>query len=234
MHSDSCFVTLTYAKAPLSLEYRDFQLFMYRLRKRLKGIRFFCVGEYGPENFRPHWHAILYGIDFASYDARVIRDTDGMRLWQSPFLDKLWMNGFASVGSCDYESAAYCAHYCVSKVDGELADSHYTRVDSVTGEIVRVAPEMARMSLKPGIGATWYDKFSSDLHNFDVAIAAGRKKRVPRYYMDRLSNLDPYRYDAIKYSRYLKSTECDDSPERLKAREAVAKARLRYNSTRSL
>ena len=50
MHKENCFVTLTYnddnLPPDLSLDKRAFQLFMKRLRKRVKvPIRFFACGE---------------------------------------------------------------------------------------------------------------------------------------------------------------------------------------------
>lgn len=61
------FVTLTYDDAHLpernSLNPKDLQLFLKRLRKRFKGvkIRFLASGEYG-SSFRPHYHLILFNL----------------------------------------------------------------------------------------------------------------------------------------------------------------------------
>lgn len=50
------------------LFYYDLQTFLKRLRKNVSkfstsSIRYYAVGEYGPEHFRPHWHIILYFND---------------------------------------------------------------------------------------------------------------------------------------------------------------------------
>ena len=47
----------------LTLQKRDFQLLMKRIRKKFENdkIRFFMSGEYGSQTFRPHYHAILIG-----------------------------------------------------------------------------------------------------------------------------------------------------------------------------
>lgn len=65
----NCFVTLTYGRGELpplgSLDHRDFQLFMKRLRVTRSGtVRFYMCGEYGPTNGRPHYHACLFNVDF--------------------------------------------------------------------------------------------------------------------------------------------------------------------------
>lgn len=66
------FLTLTYSSPPLSksgrmtLVKRDWVLFMKRLRKfHVPGttIRYYAVGEYGSKRMRPHFHAIIYGVN---------------------------------------------------------------------------------------------------------------------------------------------------------------------------
>lgn len=60
------------------LRYEDCQLFLKRLREKIQRlygqkIRYYCVGEYGFEHFRPHWHLILsYDCDFLAQDIRQI------------------------------------------------------------------------------------------------------------------------------------------------------------------
>lgn len=79
LYDDNCFITLTYNEENLpygeSLNKRDFQLFMKKLRKAIapKKIRFFACGEYGTNQDltnldtlgRPHFHAIIFNHDFA-------------------------------------------------------------------------------------------------------------------------------------------------------------------------
>lgn len=66
------FVTLTYDNlhVPLTesgfmtLDKRDFQMFMVRLRKlNPAGIKYYAVGEYGSKTMRPHYHAIMFNVD---------------------------------------------------------------------------------------------------------------------------------------------------------------------------
>jgi len=68
LYDENCFVTLTYARDNLppggSLDHRDFQLFMKRLRWFRPGGSFFMAGEYGPLKMRPHYHALLFGWNF--------------------------------------------------------------------------------------------------------------------------------------------------------------------------
>lgn len=148
LHDSNSFVTLTYKDAPPSLEYRDFQLFMKRLRKRLGACRFFMGGEYGELHGRPHFHALLFGVSFS--DRRYLaKSPSGQRLYSSELLSSLWPQGYASVGEVSFESAAYVARYCMSVITGDMAVEHYGGRK----------PEFGRMSLRPGIGRAWLDRY---------------------------------------------------------------------------
>jgi hypothetical protein len=73
MHAFAHFITLTYQTdtVPISsngfmtLNRRDLTLFMKRLRKNsgIQGIKYYACGEYGTKNSRPHYHAIVFGVD---------------------------------------------------------------------------------------------------------------------------------------------------------------------------
>ena len=98
----NCFVTLTYDDEHLpehgNLVYRDFQLFMKKLRRRYHdGIRFFMCGEYGEQDSRPHFHACLFNFDFPLKYRWKTRNGVSV-LYRSDALDELWGKGFASVG----------------------------------------------------------------------------------------------------------------------------------------
>lgn len=241
MHEFNSFITLTYDDKHLrldrSLDYPDFQRFMKRLRFHFwyAPIRFFMAGEYGESFDRPHFHACIFGVMFS--DRQYARDLpSGFRLYRSPTLEALWPFGFSSVADVTMESAAYVARYVCKKVTGPGGDAHYlsAHVDDCTGEVVCREPEFCRMSLKPGIGAPWFDKYKREVFPRDYVVVGGQKLRPPKYY-DKLLALSPQDFpDAteldIQYSRYLmaQSMGADGSPERLEVLEAVAKARLSH------
>lgn len=233
----SSFVTLTYKYDYVpSLDYRDFQLFMKRLRKARGPTRFFAVGEYGMTGERaqatglgsPHFHALLFGQFFL--DRKPHKDD----LYKSEELQELWPHGFASVGDVTFQSAAYCARYCCEKITGDRAESHYVRVDNDTGELVSVAPEMAHMSLgrraqgDGGIGYRFYAKYFNEMYVArDGVVMNGRTYAPPKYYDKLLDASCPELSRDIEYDRYVKSEQfaADCTPERLFAREIVEKAR---------
>lgn len=236
----NAFITLTYSDEHLpadqSLHYDHFQKFMKRLRKRFHGvgmdsqgdfpIRFYMAGEYG-ENFgRPHWHACLFNFDFEDKKAWM-KTKSGSKIYRSKSLEELWPLGFSSIGEVNFQSAAYVARYIMKKVTGHRADEHY-RIVTSDGEIVERTPEFTKMSLKPGIGAGWYDKFKSDVYPHDYVVINGKKVKPPRYYDSKFSREYPLEFEDIQYQRHLNALEfvSDNTDERLAVKEQVAIARL--------
>jgi hypothetical protein len=231
-HESNCFLTLTYSDDFLpvsgSLVYRDFQLFMKRLRKRFScfdvtlGVwvpRFYMCGEYGDLNARPHFHACVFGFDFPD---KVLfrRCGSGCDIFTSVICDGLWRKGFASVGSVTFESAAYVARYVMKKITGDEAVVHYGK---------RVA-EFCHMSLKPGIGGVWFDRWKTDVYPHDYVVVNGVKVRPPKYYDKRLTRLDSDTMALVSLSRDVSVRERfeDNSDERLAVKEVVQRARLRF------
>lgn len=229
MHQNNCFITLTFSPEelekrdnPLSVDKRDFQLFMKRLRKRFgDGIRYFYCGEYGEKNSRPHYHACLFNHDFS--DKRLFKMSNGIPLYISDELSKLWPFGFATIGEVTFESAAYTARYVMKKVSGKKAEEEgtYWRYDSETGEGFQVEPEFCCMSRRPGIGKTWFEKFKADLYPNDFVVYRGKKGSVPKYYDKLLEKEDAYALDDIKMDRLEKALKWADeqTPERLASKE---------------
>lgn len=223
------FVTLTYRdeECPVSLRYRDFQLFMKRLRREQKArVRFFMAGEYGETFGRPHYHACLFNCWLP--DLEPVSVLGGVsRLYRSAVLDRIWSHGFTTVGSVTFESAAYVARYCLKKVTGQGAEAHYRITDIETGEVTGRVPEFTHMSLRPGIGALWVDRFMSDAYPHGMVVANGKEVRAPRYYDKRFKRVDAVGMEALEFDRYLRGKEraADNTPARLAVREAVTKAR---------
>jgi hypothetical protein len=241
MHPEpSSFITLTYDDnnyAP-SLHYPDYQKFMRALRYQRGSTRFFAVGEYGTETHRPHFHSVLFGTQFPNQTAI------GKGLYRSAALEKLWPHGFSSIAPVNYETATYVAGYCLKKILGNsdqadtLRGRKNTTVDLRTGEVVDLVPEMAHMSLNPGIGATWFKKYWREVFaaRDGCVLPGGAKVPPPRYYDKLLDKDDGFLKESIDYQRYLNMVaNCDQgTPERLRVRENVALARKKHHSSRGL
>jgi hypothetical protein len=244
MHEESCFITLTMddnylftRDNPSSLDRTEFQKFMKRLRQyHGKKIRYFHCGEYGEKNRRPHYHAILFGVDFPDKELHKVREE--IKLYKSETLAKLWPFGFSTIGEVTFQSCAYVARYVTKKITGEKAKDHYMRWDPSTGEGTPIEPEYATMSRgnnypvddprhTRGIGYDWFQKYKSDVYPHDYVVLHKHKIRPPRYY-DKL--LPEHELEELKKKRQEELPEVIDeyneNMDRLWVEEAVKENRL--------
>jgi hypothetical protein len=223
MHEKSCFITLTFNEEelgkrdnPNSVDVRDFQLFMKRLRKKHKKIRFFHCGEYGEKNQRPHYHALIFGYEFP--DRYLWQTRHKQKYYRSEELEKLWPYGHVVIGEVTFTSCAYVARYIMKKQKGKNAETHYH--NPTTGEVIN--PEYCTMSRKPGIGYEWFEKYKTDVYPNDFCIINGKKIRPPRYYDNLLSEEE---LEEIKNKRKENAPEVyaeyDERMDRLFVEEQV-------------
>lgn len=110
------FLTLTYAPEYLvydiatrekTLVKRHAQLFFKKLRKadnakQKTKIKYFLVGEYGPQTLHPHYHVILYNCH---NDLR-------------KNLTDIWGHGHVDIGDVTAGSIAYCTGYIINAEQG--------------------------------------------------------------------------------------------------------------------
>lgn len=240
----NCFITLTYARDCLppgaSLEHGDFQRFMKRLRKHFGfRIRYFMCGEYGPLHQRPHYHAVLFGVDFRSDRVAAGKSASGNVYYGSPTLESIWTHGGVSVQDLTRETAGYCARYVMKKLLGPAAKSDEARAarewTDAEGEVHERVPEYACMSLKPGIGSEFFFRYGSDIYPHDFIVEGGRKERPPKYYDKLLKRADRFGMADLKEARegLAKLAHADNTEDRLRVREIVYEAKVR-NQSRSL
>ena len=183
----------------LTLQKRDFQLLMKRIRKKFENdkIRFFMSGEYGSSTFRPHYHAILFGLhldDLVPY--KTVKEADQYyTYYNSESLQECWPFGYVVVGEVTWESCAYTARYVMKKLKGK---------EAVFYESHNIQPEFTLMSRKPGIARQYYDEHPG-LYDFDFinvsTLKGGKRFRPPRYY-DKLFEIDnPEEFKVLKEKR---------------------------------
>ena len=203
-----------------------FQKFMKRLRKAFpeREIRYFYAGEYGRKckhgidverigcplcnTGRPHYHACIFNHSFT--DLVPYESDGGVLRYTSPTLERIWGYGFVDVGDLTFGSASYVAGYITKKVRGPVSDYHYVSYD-MNGEITYISPEFVGMSRgnashkgkKCGIGASWYEKYSSDVFPSNEVPVPGHgvMKGVPRYYDEILREENPSLYEEMKEVR---------------------------------
>jgi hypothetical protein len=184
-------------------------------------------GEYGDTTQRPHYHLILFGCDFSDKRPHS-KGSQGDQLYVSKLLDEIWSLGNCYIGSVTEQSCGYVSRYIMKKVNGDLAQDHYRRVNPLTGEYVDLLPEYNAMSLKPGIGLDFYEKFKSDFYPRDNACMKGKLFPVPKYYDRQLEKSNPDLLVELKELRADRALErqADNTYSRLRAREEVLKSRI--------
>lgn len=197
--STSCyFLTITYDEAmvPRSEEglhvvyKKDVQDWIKRLRKRIDNdfpghkIRYFLISEYGPETFRPHYHAVFFNLP---YPHKFRLDPNESLL--KKVLEETWKYGFVTVGEPTPARLNYVAAYCIQP--------------KLAFEKVGLQPVFTLMSRNPGIGAIYIDKYKNyhtgkQIENDKVRDFNFREYRLPRYFRNRVySESDRVRMRAI-------------------------------------
>lgn len=243
----NCFITLTVQDKDLyrryvtwhkdrdlyysgSLDKSAFPKFMKRLRKEIHPhvVRYYHCGEYGSEFGRPHYHACLFGFDFP--DKVQWGERNHLPVWRSEVLERLWPFGQCEIGTMTFESAAYVARYIMKKITGRASGSHYRAVCLETGEELQRTPEYTTMSRRPGIGRRWFDKWASEVYQWDEVPVRGKMARPPRFY-DKLYELEqPLAYDGVMLERFKK--ECANReagnyhPDRVRAAGVILDAEI--------
>lgn len=253
-HDQTCFITLTYNEEHLPLNEvgtptlwkRDHQLFIKRLRRHVdkvkpqhkNKIKFFLCGEYGDENARPHYHAIIFGWDFKDKEVRTYNHRKEP-IFTSKTLTRLWSDnegnekGYSTIGAVSFDSAAYVARYVTKKIKGkgdpekgipsakDFYCIEYEHVDRKTGEIYggiydRIEPEYAEMSrgnrFNPnnGIGRQWLEKYKDYTYEHDHVIMNGIKLKPPKYYDKLYEAMHEKEYSHVKARRRTEAEKHQD------------------------
>lgn len=241
---NNMFITLTYDDAHLpsmslvdtrerrtTLVKKHFQDFMKRLRIKFSedsrnefglvqnNIRFYMCGEYGDQNDRPHYHALLF--NFCLPDLWEWKTYRGNKYYRSPTLEALWPFGHSAVGEANFETAAYIARYILKKQTGKPALDHYTTFTSQGEVLFERLPEYNDMSRRGGIGKEWFKKFRSDVFPNDLVVMRGREMRPPKYYDALFEKESPEEMRQIKIKRVevAKKFEDNNNLVRLQTRE---------------
>lgn len=240
LHDNNCFITLTFDEPslqardnPMSLDKSEFQRFMKRMRKEFdyRGLklRYYMCGEYGDRFKRPHYHAILFGVDFPD---KVLEKVDnGNRYYSSQMLRDLWPFGHHMITDVTFDTCAYVARYIMKKALGKDAWKNYFQyLDEDTGELVgHRIPEYTTMSRRSGIGKAWLDKYLQDVYPKDKIFMRGRGySKPPKYYDTLYEIVDPSDYSRMKQARVDAAVlrADDNSPDRLEVKQAVKLAEI--------
>lgn len=180
---------------------RDLQLFLKRLRKKFseQKIRYFACGEYGSLYGRPHYHAIIYGVELSDlklYKVNFNKDS----LYTSDTFNSLWYDendkeqlGYVVISKVTWETCAYVARYVTKKFIGQ-AFKDYEPLDLQNEYIV--------FSNKPGLANDYFYKHYDELIN-DWTIRISKKDGAksfapPKYFIKLLEQKDEKKYLELK------------------------------------
>lgn len=164
------FITLTYnekfvERAPdgrLSLRFKDVQLFFKKLRKAGHYAKYVCVGEYGSQTLRPHYHVLLW----TSCPAVELE-----KFWTVEWKGKAHSLGSLHVGAITMASAMYALKYIIQPKQAA--------VDGI---------EKTRAQFSKGLGLGYLSDRIYEYHSGDpdsgnfVGMVDGRTVAIPRYY----------------------------------------------------
>lgn len=226
-HKKTYFLTITYddehvphssyvddfsgeVKDILTLNPQDFTLFMKRLRyyysqKYDNEIRFYACGEYGSKTLRPHYHAIVFGLNVS--DLKLVKQSGtGNNLYESELVNKAWNKGYVLLSESNFDTCAYTARYVMKKRKGKDADEY---------EKFNIEPEFVRMSRMPGIATQYYLDHMDEIYKFDEIILKDGKKFKPPHFFDKMYEKDnPEDWQRVLDSRIACAKISDDTKER--------------------
>lgn len=204
-YSQSCCLTLTYNDDNLPekglLNYKDFQLFVKKLRNHLAKycrecgidcpkIKYFVCGEYGrTSTMRPHFHCIIMGYFPHDIDIRFPYKITRKRtkLFKSDFINSLWSKGFVDVGLCNHQTCRYISQYCCKKFLNTNSD--YVKKCEEKKEFLHAST---------GFGLEWF------INNYRSVIDSGKIQLggyifgIPRYFIKKLEFINKSYYDKWK------------------------------------
>jgi len=217
-HDKACWTTLTYSddNIPANRSIRRDHLSGYikRLRARLspEKIRFFGCGEYGERGGRPHYHAILFGVDKSE-----------------KAIEKAWEAGFVGVHTLTPAAVRYVAGYCAKKEGWK--DEFKETIDTETGEVYGREAPFLLMSRRPGIGGQAREHWRSWAR---FAVMDGTQYPVPRYLHEAFKTqaesqlVEQVQFERWKHRRPVSQFERDAAESNARARLKIQTQRRKY------
>jgi len=172
-HSEaSCFVTLTYATPHLTwrggisqLVKADLQKWFKRVRKQGYRFRYYAVGEYGSQTYRPHYHVLLFG----NVPERVIRQT--------------WDKGTVHIGQITLASCGYCCKYVINSKHWTMKNKR-EKPFAIMSRRPGIGTQYLTVAMKE-----WH---KSGRKNY--MLVDGAKRHLPRFYKEKIfSKIDRVR-----------------------------------------
>lgn len=169
----SVFVTLTYNDDNLphggTLEKEDLKKFFKRLRKYTKrNLKYYACGEYGDDNFRPHYHSIIFGFSNCVEDRELIKDCWKLCTWSTQY---------KAFGEVTPESIEYVTGYIDKKLSGPLLEQ-FKKEHEGKAPIFKLSSQ--------GLGERYCLKYADKIKQNQSIQHRGVDLTIPRYYINKL------------------------------------------------
>lgn len=198
LYKENAFITLTYDEKREDyhneLQYEDIQKFKKRLRKHAQKLKrkleIFNVHEYGKQG-KKHWHLIIFNYDFSTDGREIYTRKNGLPLFTSKALSKLWPYGHHTIADVTVGSAMYQAQYCEK--------------DFKNGNITNDKKSKSNHS---GLGKAYFLKHYKQLLKLGYIPFQGTKRPLPRYF-EKIAHkhyshfYEPINFQDTKYRKAL-------------------------------
>lgn len=194
-HTKACFITLTfdnkilldknsiarkkYGAHPgfifnITESKKYFTKFMKRLRKHFneKRITYYKIGEYGEIKKRPHYHCILFGINFEEDRKKMPLSKTGHEQYHSDTLQKIWACGRISIQDINSANIIYISQYSLKKFKNNQENKFYKPTQSFSNR--------SKMSCK------WARRNYAEIVKGYIEDGDGKRYRIPRSYINNL------------------------------------------------
>jgi hypothetical protein len=166
-----------------TLDPNDVTLFIKRLRQKYinKKLRYIYCGEYGEDRWRPHYHMVIWGINFNEISQETLVNT-----WGLGYVDK-------SNESVTTNAITYIVSYLNKKKKSKALDK---KIYTDNGRI----PPFIRMS--QGLGKEWANNKKHNWAKTGTIAHNGNQYPIPRYYIKKLHESEgrKIRYEIKTYN----------------------------------
>lgn len=193
----------------ISVSMEDMQKFWKRVRKKYpeKKIRYLCCIEYGKKTFRPHAHAIIFGLPLhEELFIKLGNNSQGDPIWTSPELQELWSTedknsgekipiGNVQIGKVTFQSISYVARYTVKKINKEFNNDWWYAAQGMAKETI---------SQSDDLGQWYYDEHKKEIYNIDIVPVMDNKGnfcRPPRSFDRRFKEEYPDKWKEVVKKR---------------------------------
>lgn len=218
------FITLTYETPPMmGVEKAEITRFVKNVREHFRrklghtGIKYLACGEYGAEEYRPHYHIILINCPPFGDEKFYKKGKHGHSLYTSEILNHMWGKGYCVIGSATFNSIRYVAsskvkEYQILKLKQRKKP---LKLKQRKKPYCEQNPVFIKASTNKGLGYDYFMENCNELLNTNVLkFPNDRTFQMPRYFKKKiklmLRTLDGEDIYSTNESDELEDEDLDD------------------------